>query len=399
MDDDRPDDERPPPRRAPTGRGSERGARLPEYKAAVTASEAELEAVTGRPATPRLSRHVIRLADGHEVTVAVAGHGVPFVVVHGFMAEGFMYAQTLSRLVALGYKVVAIDTAGHGGTEVLPDAEYDFDAYVELFERALDDLGIRHAVLTGHSMGGRIVAQLAAEAPERAIALLMLDPIVGAPWDRIVARARVFPPLLGWLGAIILLDTASTFPLLNDRGQARKLLRLLTPTVLRHVRQPWRLLAPAAAILRSGSSRPLLDRIRRHGVPTAIVHGERDLVVPLSTARDAADRAGGELVVVHGATHSWVLKDPETLPAVVQTLSEGLLGQAFERALHAHGLDSESSIDEIEGAFYEPDAKILDLTPELQFEDSEFELQVPRYHFSRVERRAGKSRAGRLGVA
>ena len=34
------------------------------------------------------------------------------VVVHGFTAEGFLYAQTLNRLVRKGFKVIAIDMAG-----------------------------------------------------------------------------------------------------------------------------------------------------------------------------------------------------------------------------------------------------------------------------------------------
>lgn len=358
---------------------------LPTYRAVVRETEDAVAAGTGRSPAPRLARHVVTLDDGHEVTVAVAGHGVPFVVVHGFMAEGFMYAQTLSRLVSLGYKVVAIDTAGHGGTELLPDAERDFDAYVELFARTLDHLGIRHAVLTGHSMGGRVVAELAAQEPERAVALLLLDPILGQQWDRIVGAARVFPPLLAWLGLLIALDTATTFPVLRDLGQARKLARLLSPTVLRHARRPWHLLAPAVAILRSGPSRPLLEKIRRHRIPTIVVHGERDVIVPLSTARDTAERTGGDLVVVHGASHSWCLKDPETLPAVVQAVWEGRLGAAYDAALADHGVEVDAPLAAVEAAFYDHDARVLDLTPNLRFEESPERARAPRYRFSVVE--------------
>lgn len=371
---------------ATDGRVPHRGPdeRLVDYRASVEAEEAHLRETTGRPATPRLARHVITLDDGHEVTVAVAGHGVPFVVVHGFMAEGFMYAQTLSRLVALGYKVVAIDTAGHGGTEVLPDSERDFDAYVSLFERALDHLGIRHGVLTGHSMGGRLVAELAARDPEWPIAVLLLDAILGETWDRIVARARVFPPLLAWRGFLIGVDTLMTFPVLGDRAQVLKLGRLLSPTLLRHIQRPWRLLAPARAILRSGSSGPILDTLREHRVSTVFVHGERDLVVPLATAREAAERAGGHLVVVHQATHSWLLRDPETLPAVVEELALGPLGDSFEAALTAHGLDDGATVDAIEATFYDPGALVLELTPELRFESSDGDRADPRYRFSHV---------------
>jgi alpha-beta hydrolase superfamily lysophospholipase len=66
---------------------------------------------------PRLARHEIVLDDAHRVGVAVCGQGLPVVLVHGFTAEGILYAQTLSRLVRMGFKVVAIDVAGHGGSQ------------------------------------------------------------------------------------------------------------------------------------------------------------------------------------------------------------------------------------------------------------------------------------------
>ena len=69
---------------------------------------------------PRLARHSFTLSSGHRVGLIVSGRGVPLVVVHGFTAEGFLYAQTLQRLVDTGFKVVAIDMAGHGGTQGLP---------------------------------------------------------------------------------------------------------------------------------------------------------------------------------------------------------------------------------------------------------------------------------------
>src|SRR4051812_45021356 len=101
---------------------------------------------------PRLARHQITLDDGFEVGVAVCGRGVPLVVVHGFSAEGILYAQTLSRLVDLGFKVVAIDVAGHGGTLGLPTGAQSMASYSELVARVLDHLGVREAVFVGHSM-------------------------------------------------------------------------------------------------------------------------------------------------------------------------------------------------------------------------------------------------------
>lgn len=328
---------------------------------------------------PRLARHSITLADGHEVGVAICGRGVPLVVVHGFSAEGILYAQTLSRLVDLGFKVIAVDTAGHGGTLGLPTGAQSMKSYAELLGRVLDHLGVREAVLAGHSMGGRLVTELAARQPERAIAVVLLDAIVGDTWDRMVNVFRVFPPLLVGMGATLALDTVSTVPLFRDPRQAIKLGRLVRPTVAAHARRPWRLFGPAASILRSRGTRWMLDELRREKIPVFAIHGDRDLAVPLATAKDAARRARGDLVVVRGASHSWLLKDPETLPAVVHDLMRSRLGTAVLKARLEHGLELDASQDEIEAALYEPRALVLELTPKQRFVDVADLHRPPRY--------------------
>jgi pimeloyl-ACP methyl ester carboxylesterase len=323
-----------------------------------------LTAVEARRPTPRLARATVTLDDGHQVGVAVTGQGIPLVVVHGFSAEGILYAQTLSRLVGMGYRVVAIDAAGHGGTFGLPGGGGDLTSYAALIGRVMDHLGIRRAVLAGHSMGGRLVVELAATDPSRAIAVILLDAIVGEPWDRIQWWSRRVPGVLGVIGATLMVDTASTLPVFRDRKQALKLLRLTLPTVGAHVRRPWRLLAPAVSILRSSPSSALLEAVAGHGVSTFVLHGDRDYAVPLSTARSAAHLAHGQLVVIHGASHSWVLKDPETLPGIVyELLGEGL-GAAQRRALlHAGLVPGEATPADVEAAFYDKGALVQRLAP------------------------------------
>ncbi|MEX2658981.1 MAG: alpha/beta fold hydrolase, partial [Acidimicrobiales bacterium] len=190
---------------------------------------------SGSVAAPRLARHAIFLTDGHRVQVSVAGRGVPLVVVHGFTAEGFLYAQTLSRLVSSGFKVIAIDTAGHGGTAGLPARGADLRAYAALLANTVDELGVRKAVFAGHSLGGRIVTELVARQPERGVAVLLLDAIVGDTWDAMVRAFRVAPGAMGLVGGLLALDTLSTVPLLRDPAQARKLARLWLPGLLGNV--------------------------------------------------------------------------------------------------------------------------------------------------------------------
>jgi pimeloyl-ACP methyl ester carboxylesterase len=264
----------------------------------------------------------------------------------------------------MGYRVVAIDAAGHGGTFGLPGGGASLSDYAVLIERVMDHLGIRRAVLAGHSMGGRLVVELAAEHPDRAIALVLLDAIVGESWDRIQWWSRRVPGVLGVIGATLMVDTVTTLPFFSEPRQAAKLLRLVTPTVAAHARRPWKLMAPAISILRSTPSCELLEEVAEHGVATFVLHGDRDYAVPLSTARSAAHLANGQLVVIHGASHSWVLKDPETLPGIVyELLGEGL-GAAQRRALlHAGLVPGEASRADVEDAFYEKGSLVQRLAP------------------------------------
>jgi pimeloyl-ACP methyl ester carboxylesterase len=318
----------------------------------------------GAVEAPRLARHQIVLGDGHLVGVTVAGRGVPLVVVHGFSAEGFLYAQSLSRLVKMGFRVVAIDTAGHGATQGLPLGGASLNAYAELLGRAIDELGIDRFVVAGHSMGGQLVTRMAARCPERVMGVLLIDAIVGDTWDHMVQLFRVYPPLLSAVGGLLLVDSVAAVPTLTDPRQAAKLLRLVAPTLAGHVVQPWRLLGPMLTILRSRASRYALDALHDNGVPVFVLHGAWDLAVPHRTARDTAERTDGVLVTIERAGHSWILRDPETLPAIVAELLAAGLGDSIRDSLRAAGIRRKyPTIDDVERVCYAPDARVFSLNP------------------------------------
>lgn len=337
---------------------------------------------------PRLARHQITLSDGHEVGLAVCGRGVPLVLVHGFTAEGMLYAQTLSRLVGAGFRVIAIDTAGHGGTLGLPTTGASMEDYTRLLARVLDELGIRRAVLAGHSMGGRLVTELAAQEPERAIGVVLIDAIVGDTWDRMVDLFRVSPPLLAGVGAVLVADSVTTVPFLREPRQAAKLARLYAPVLAGHARRPWRMLAPAVSILRSQGTGWMLDRIATNGIPLVVIHGERDVAVPLATARDAATRGQGTLVTLQKAGHSWLLRDPNALPAILDHLLTAPVGHAIadriavDLGLPGAGYIDEASFDDLDAAYLDPDARILDLSPAAATPDTLPRSERPKYRWT-----------------
>jgi pimeloyl-ACP methyl ester carboxylesterase len=333
-------------------------------------------------AVPRLARHEIVLDDDHRVGVAVCGQGLPVVLVHGFTAEGILYAQTLSRLVRMGFKVVAVDVAGHGGTQGLPTGGEKLESYTELLARVLDELGVRRALFAGHSMGGRLVTQLVAEQPDRAIGVVLIDAVVGDCWDRLIRVSRFAPPVLLGVAAALALDTLSTLPLLRNPTQAVKLGRLVAPTLLGHVRRPWRLLGPAISMLRSQDSREMLEKLADERIPVVVIHGDRDIAVPYRTAVDAARRSGGTLVTIHGGTHSWLLKDPETLPAVIAELLDGPLARVRAAVLGAVGLALGATPEQMELAFLGPHALVRRLTPPPELRTGRQQHHQARYRWT-----------------
>lgn len=292
--------------------------------------------------TARLVRHIVTLPDGHRIGVSIAGHGIPLVLLHGFGANGSLYHRSLGHLAHLGFRVIAIDTPGHGDTDAprTPDLPYA----AELVSRTLEHLGIRTAVLVGHSMGGRIVTEVAVRRPDQVLAVVLLDAIVGRPWDH-AQRWLLAPPMLAKFALDFVIDVVDAVPH-HARGalalgaDARRALH-------RHLTHPWDVAAVATAILRSGPSHELLDHLGALGIPVVAIHGEHDRVVPLAAAVDAIRRTRGELVVVQAATHCWMLRCAETLSAIVEELLSGRLGRVCAATPVA--------------ACYQPDARISSL--------------------------------------
>ncbi len=342
-------------------------------------------AVTGAPFTvplQRLRSHSLRLSDGHRVGVTAGGRGIPLVVAHGFSFAGGLYVQSLSRLASMGFRVLAVDLAGHGASDGLGLGGWGLDAYRRFLSEVLDELGVGQAVFCGHSLGGRLLAELAAAEPERTIGLVLVDAAVGRAWDDLAAFAYWNPALLGVIGASLTADTLQTLFLTG--GQGLKLQGLAIPQATANTLAPWRLWAPALSVLTSARSTATLARLKQAEVPVFVLHGERDQVVPVAAARDAAERAGGELVLVHKAAHSWLLEDPETLRWIVADLLGDGLGEACQKAIVAAGLDPATvSLAEMDRAFYAPGAVALTLGPAARRE----ELRPggePRFSWSRV---------------
>jgi lipase len=142
--------------------------------------------------------------------------GDPVVCLHGLTQHGGIFEPLGRRLAAGGHRVVAIDLRGHGESERLPP--WDLGTHVDDVLETIDALGIERAAWVGHSFGGRVLAELAARAPERVDRLALLEPGLGVPADHALRQSELdrldwsFATVDGATNALLASDTIASAP-------------------------------------------------------------------------------------------------------------------------------------------------------------------------------------------
>jgi lipase len=122
-----------------------------------------------------------------ELAIHRAGRGPdPIVCLHGITAQHRAF-NAAARYLGPSRGLVGVDLRGRGDSDK-PESGYGLEAHAADVVRVLDHLGLRSAVLVGHSMGGFVALKTALTFPERVRALVLLD----GGWPRL---ARAFKRL------------------------------------------------------------------------------------------------------------------------------------------------------------------------------------------------------------
>jgi pimeloyl-ACP methyl ester carboxylesterase len=123
-----------------------------------------------------------RLVKMSEVAIAVwewDGAGAPILLVHAAGLHGRCWDQVVERL-ASHRRVLAVDCRGHGRSSV-PDPPYPWSRLAADLVELIDELELEGVVGVGHSMGGHLVARVAAARPARFDRVVLLDPAIVTP--------------------------------------------------------------------------------------------------------------------------------------------------------------------------------------------------------------------------
>jgi pimeloyl-ACP methyl ester carboxylesterase len=118
----------------------------------------------------------INLPDGARAHIRDRGpkDAPVLILVHGSNASLFTWEPWVARLDN-AFRVVTLDLPGHGLTGAVPNRNYSQEGMVKFTLEVADKLGIRKFAIAGNSMGGGVVARLAEEHPDRVSALILVD--------------------------------------------------------------------------------------------------------------------------------------------------------------------------------------------------------------------------------
>lgn len=233
------------------------------------------------------------------------GKGLPLVLLHGYPHDATLWEPQLETLAAHA-RVLAPDLRGFGASRPGPGAARIED-YAADVKALLDSLSIPKAVVCGLSMGGYVALAMAAHHPEALAGLVLVSTRAGA--DAQAARdaretnatkaltegtAAVAEPMVA---KMLSPATAQRAPALVEKVRAMMM------------RQPKEGVAQALRAMASRPDRtPLLSGIR---VPTLVIHGQEDKLIPPAEAEAMANAIpGSRLVLVPGAAHLPNLEAP-----------------------------------------------------------------------------------------
>ena len=246
------------------------------------------------------------------------------VLLHGIAGTSATWDAVIPRL-AEHYDVLAPDLLGHGES-AKPRGDYSLGAYANALRDLLEALGKNRATLVGHSLGGGIAMQFAYQFLGRCERLVLVDSGGLGREVHPLLRAAALP------GAELVLPWLSTT---TSRGVGA-LVRGMNRLGIRagpDLDETWRsfvsLREPAARRVFIQTVRGVMDLSGQRvianerlylaeGLPTLIVWGENDPLIPVRHARASHERiAGSRLEIFPDAGHFPHRDDPERFAKVL----------------------------------------------------------------------------------
>jgi len=171
--------------------------------------------------TTDTTTQTIKVAVGRDesLRVVTSGAGQPVVMIPGLFGSAYGFRKMIPLLADCGYRSVIVEPLGIGFSSKPAKSDYSLSAQAERVAAALDSIGVRHAIVLGHSIGGAVALRLALHHPELVSALVLIE---SGPTESAVTpafrRAMKFAPWVKLFGGIGLIRRVVRRSLLASSG-------------------------------------------------------------------------------------------------------------------------------------------------------------------------------------
>jgi pimeloyl-ACP methyl ester carboxylesterase len=260
----------------------------------------------------------------------------PIVLLHCYTCS-INWWEHLIPLLDRDHRVIAIDLLGHGGSEK-PRSGYSIEDQAQLVAGVLGRLGVRNAIVVGHSLGGAVAVALAEQSPELVAGVTIIDTEPDTSYGSLDLLARaVYVPVLGeglWRvknSWTIRKGLEQAFAPGHDvPDQYVDDVKRMTYTSYDHSHSAFDSYVDESA---------LDDRLRRLDLPLLVVFGAEDQIVDAREALSAyADVPGAETALVQGSGHSPNVEKPLQTARLIDRFARGAPRNAAPKPSSAHSV-------------------------------------------------------------
>ncbi len=145
----------------------------------------------------------VALSGPESLTVTVSGSGDPVVLVPGLFGSAFGYRRLIPLLTDAGYRAIVVEPLAIGTSARPEHADYSLTAQADRIAAALDQLGVRRAILIAHALGASMAYRMAYHRPDLVAGIVSID---GGPAERAATpafrRAMELAPWIRLFGGI-----------------------------------------------------------------------------------------------------------------------------------------------------------------------------------------------------
>jgi len=254
----------------------------------------------------------ITTPDGAEIYYKDWGAGPVVFFSHGWPLSADMWEYQMMFLASRGFRVIAHDRRGFGRSSQ-PWEGYDYDTFADDIAAVLDHLDVKDVTLVGFSMGGgdvaRYIGKHGTARVAKAALISAVTPIFGKTGDH---PEGVDKSVFDWIRNGVLADRAdfidkfgALFYGTNHHPEAASP-ALLAQTLQIAMQGSIKATHDCVTAFSETDFRP---DVAKFTVPTLVVHGDDDQVVPLAATGQLAHALipGSILKVYPGAPHALVV--------------------------------------------------------------------------------------------